>query len=201
MPVVDRDMSIESTSLDNAGDENQTEHRLIDGSAAYSPNQLLEQLEQLGISVSTIQHEPLRTVADAKKLRVSLPGAHTKNLFLRNKKGRMWLVTCLEDRTLDLKALARSIGARQLSFGSSKRLMQYLGIVPGAVSPFAVLNDKTAAVTVVLDTALRELTPLNIHPLDNSQTTTISCEDAVRFLTHIDHPPSWFDFDRFTLET
>jgi len=198
--MVDRDMSIEPTSLDEDGDENQSECRLIDGSTAYTPRQLLEQLGQLGIAVSTIQHQPLRTVADAKRLRVSLPGAHTKNLFLRNKKGHMWLVTCLEDRSLDLKALARSIGARQLSFGSSERLMQYLGIIPGAVSPFALLNDKTAAVTVVLDSALRELTPLNIHPLDNSQTTTISCEDTVRFLNHIGHPPVWFDFDSFALE-
>jgi len=181
--------------------ETDQQHILIDGSSPYTPEQLLAQLRQLGIASETIQHEPLRTVNDAKRLRVNLPGAHTKNLFLRNKKGRMWLLTCLEDRDLNLKSLAQSIGAKQLSFASSTRLMHYLGIVPGAVSPFAVINDKTAAVTVVLDSELRDRSPLNIHPLDNTLTTTISCSDTLAFLNHIEHKPVWFDFERGELES
>ncbi len=186
--------------MDMTTESGQDAALLIDGSPRRSSGQLLAHLDSLDIQSSTITHEALRTVEDAKRMRIDLPGAHTKNLFLRNKKGHMWLLTCLEDRALDLKALAEEIGARRLSFGSTTRLMNYLGVIPGAVSPFAVVNDKTNAVTVVLDAALRERSPLNLHPLDNTMTTTLSCADLVRFLEDTKHPPRWFDFDRFALE-
>lgn len=176
------------------------EPKLIDGSDACKPDVLFERLQTLGIDFKTVAHEALRTVEDAKRLRVDLPGAHTKNLFMRNKKGRMWLLTCLEDRQLDLRALAESIGAKRLSFGSTERLMSYLGIIPGAVSPFALVNDKSNAVTMVLDSDLRALSPLNLHPLDNTMTTTLSCADLVQFLENIDHAPQWFNFEQFALE-
>jgi len=159
----------------------------------------LAHLDQLGIDHHTLEHEPVFTVEEAKQIRGRVEGAHTKNLFLRNKKGAMWLVTCLEDREMTLKQLAVAVGAKQFSFASPERLMQYLGIIPGAVSPFAIINDTSHAVTVVLDSALREIQPLNLHPLDNSRTTTIPTEALERFLTETGHTPAWLDFDSFEL--
>ena len=110
---------------------------------------------------------------EAKALRGELPGAHIKNLFLRNKKGVMWLVTCQEDRDIDLKALGQRIGAGRLSFGSAERLMTHLGVLPGSVTPFAVINDRRDHVTVVLDSGLLDQDPVNCHPLVNTMTTAI----------------------------
>ena len=140
-------------------------------------------------------HPPVFTVEEAKALRGELAGGHVKNLFLRNKKGRMWLVTCLEDRRIDLKALGERLGGGRLSFGSAERLMTYLGVVPGAVTPFAAINDKTGAVTVVLDREVFAQAPINAHPLANDMTTAIEPDDLVRFLEAENHPPEILDFD------
>jgi hypothetical protein len=120
--------------------------------------------------------------------------AHKVNLFLRNKKGVMWLVTCLEDRRIDLKDLGGRLGAGRLSFGSAERLMHYLGVLPGAVTPFAVVNDHGCAVTVALDHALLDLDPVNCHPLTNTRTTAIAARDLVRFLEAEGHPPQIVEF-------
>ncbi|MEM7253215.1 MAG: prolyl-tRNA synthetase associated domain-containing protein [Pseudomonadota bacterium] len=158
-----------------------------------TPAELLDYLVSLGIPHKTFAHPPVYTVEEAKRLRGSIDGAHTKNLFLRNKKGRMFLVTCLENRTLDLKALSARIGTRSLSFCKRERLDKYLGVIPGAVTPFAVVNDRNRAVTLILDDALRVATRLNFHPLDNARTTSISPEGLLRFLEATDHPPQWVD--------
>ncbi len=159
-----------------------------------SAEDLIAYLESLGIETRTVEHPAVFTVEEARRLRGELPGAHSKSLFLRNKKGRMWLVVTLEDRDIDLKDLGERLGAGRLSFGSPDRLMRYLGVIPGAVTPFGVLNDHDDAVTVALDRQMLEVDPLNFHPLDNTKTTAISTDGLLRFLQATDHPPVMLDF-------
>ncbi len=168
---------------------------LADGSPPATPDDLFARLAALDIEVRTVAHPPVFTVEEAKALRGELPGAHIKNLFLRNKKGAMWLVTCLEDRQIDLKKLAGALGAGRFSFGSAQRLMTHLGILPGAVTPFAAINDKTGAVQVVLDKAMLERNPVNCHPLVNDMTTALAAADLVRFLEAVGHAPGILDLD------
>jgi Ala-tRNA(Pro) deacylase len=177
----------------------ETPRQLADGSAPASPQDLLDKLAALDIAQRTVTHPPVFTVEESKSLRGELPGGHTKNLFLRNKKGAMWLVTCLEDRRIDLKKLSELLGAGRFSFGSGERLMRYLGVIPGAVTPFAVINDRTGAVQMVLDRGLFAHDPLNFHPLDNAMTTAISPQDLVSFLEAVDHPPQILDLDALDL--
>lgn len=159
-----------------------------------SPEALLRRLDSLGIAYRNVVHPPVFTVEEAKALRGELPGHHIKNLFLRNKKGRMWLVTCLEDRAVDLKDLGERLGAGRFSFGSAERLMTFLGVRPGAVTPFAVINDGGGAVTMVLDSALLEGGPVNCHPLVNTMTTALAPADLLRFLEAETHAPLMLDF-------
>ena len=141
-------------------------------------------------------HPPVFTVEEAKAVRGSIPGCHTKNLFLRNKKEQMWLLVCHQDQGVDLRSLGARLGSRsRLSFGSPRRLMRYLGVVPGAVNPFAVINDVEGAVTVVLDRAILEWDVLNFHPLDNALTTSIRATDFLRFLAEEGHPPVEVDLE------
>ena len=158
-----------------------------------SPEALFARLAELDIAVSSFSHPPVHTVVEAKALRGALEGGHIKNLFLRNKKGAMWLVTCLEDRVIDLKALGRTLGAGRFSFASAARLMTYLGVLPGAVTPFAVINDTEGKVQVVLDAALLDCDPVNAHPLVNDRTAAVSPRDLVRFLEAVGHPPRILD--------
>ncbi len=166
---------------------------LADGSEPASTADLLRRLDELGMQTRSIFHPPVFTVEEAKALRGQIDGAHIKNLFLRNKKGAMWLLVCLEDRQLDLKALGEALGSGRLSFGSAERLMQHLGVPAGAVTPFAVINDKAGAVKVVLDRDMLEVAPVNAHPLVNDMTTSIAPEDLVRFLEAEGHAPEVMD--------
>ena len=156
---------------------------------------LFRRLDELGVDHTTVDHPPLFTVQQSKELRGKLPGAHVKNLFLRNKKGKMWLLVCLEDRDIDLKALRQDLGTSSLSFASTERLMQYLGVIPGAVSPFGVINDTGSEVEVVLDRALVDMDPLNFHPLDNSKTTAVSARGLLRFLESTGHSPTYLELE------
>jgi Ala-tRNA(Pro) deacylase len=167
--------------------------KLDDGRRPATPDDLFRRLDELGIDHETTSHDPVFTVEEAKTVRDGLSGGHTKNLFLRNKKGAMWLVVCEEDRLIDLKALARHVGAGRFSFSSADRLMRYLGVIPGAVTPFAVINDKQKRVKVVLDLAILQSERVNFHPLDNSMTTAISGEDLVKFLRAEEHAPEVTD--------
>jgi Ala-tRNA(Pro) deacylase len=168
----------------------------MDGSEPARPDDLFARLAELGIETNTVHHPPVFTVEEAKALRGELKGCHTKNLFLRNKKGTsMWLVVCPEDRAVDLKRLGMQIGGERFSFGSADRLMKYLGVIPGAVTPLAVVNDKHRKVRVVLDRNLLDAGALNFHPLDNGMTTTIRPDDFVRFLEAERHPPNIIRFD------
>jgi Ala-tRNA(Pro) deacylase len=156
---------------------------------------LLAHLESLGISCTTSTHPPLFTVEDSKRLRGELPGGHVKNLFLRDKSGRFWLLTTLEDRRVDLKAMAQRLGAAKFSFANADMLDELLGIAPGAVSPLAAINDTGGKVTVVLDKALLAYDPINVHPLRNDRTTTMPTADLLRFLAACGHAPLLMHFD------
>lgn len=180
-------------------DQSTSENTLVDGSAPIQAAELEGKLDSWGIAYSTISHPPMRTVEDSKKFRDGVPGGYSKNLFLRNKKGRMWLVTLHEDRQIDLKALGELIGAGRVSFASPERLMQYLGVIPGAVTPLAVINDLSKSVQFVLDEHLLELAPLHFHPCDNSKTTTLEASGLMEFLRQTDHPPLLVDFDSLTI--
>jgi Ala-tRNA(Pro) deacylase len=156
-----------------------------------TPDELLARLASLGIATETVRHPPLFTVDQSKALRGSLPGGHTKNLFLKDKKDRLWLVTAEEDRPIDLKALGPLLGAQgRVSFGSPERLMRHLGVTPGAVTPFGLANDTEGQVRFVLDAGLLRHDILNLHPLTNEATTAIRREDFLRFLEAIGHPPA-----------
>jgi Ala-tRNA(Pro) deacylase len=158
-----------------------------------APDQLFARLEALGIATKTVRHPPVFTVEEARALRGDLPGAHIKNLFLRNKKGEMWLVVAEENRVIDLKALGERLGAGRLSFGSPERLMTYLGVPPGAVTPFALINDREAQVRVVLDEAILAQDPVNCHPLSNEMTTAIAPAGLLAFLEWTGHRPLILD--------
>ncbi len=159
-----------------------------------TPTQLIDYLEELGIETRTVAHAAVFTVEEAKRLRGELPGAHSKSLFLRNKKGRMWLVVAFEDRQIDLKALGERLEAGRLSFGSPERLMRYLGVIPGAVTPFGAINDHGREVRIVIDREMLDEDTLNFHPLHNTQTTAISSDGLVRFLEAVGHIPELLDF-------
>ncbi|MDH3230436.1 MAG: prolyl-tRNA synthetase associated domain-containing protein [Alphaproteobacteria bacterium] len=168
----------------------------MDSTAAFDDAGLFARLDELGIACETHAHPPLFTVEQSRALRGDLPGAHIKNLFLRDKKRRMWLVTVLESRDIDLKALRRRIGAQgTLSFGDPALLMAHLGVTPGAVTPFAVINDRAGNVTMVLDSALQAGGVVNAHPLRNDRTSAIGAGDLARFLEAEGHPPLIVDFD------
>jgi Ala-tRNA(Pro) deacylase len=155
---------------------------------------LLARLAELEISVEIHRHPPLHTVAESQALRGTLPGSHIKNLFLRDKKRNKWLVTVPEDAEVDLKALRHVIGASgNLSFGNAELLAECLGVEPGSVTPFAVMNDTGGAVTMVLASGVLEHDPVNAHPLHNQATAAISKADLLRFLEACGHPPAIID--------
>ena len=159
-----------------------------------SPQLLFARLDELGLVHRTVEHAPVFTVEQAKEHRGVLPGHHIKNLFLRNKKEAMWLVVALEDRAIDLKRLGEVLGAGRLSFGSPERLRRHLGVEPGSVTPFSMINDPDHQVTLVLDRGLVAGGPVNAHPLVNTMTTAISFADLRRFLEATGHPLHWLDF-------
>jgi len=155
-----------------------------------TPDDLFAALDALGIKHSTIKHPPVFTVEQARELRGKTPGGHTKNLFLRDKKGALFLVVALEDAAIDLKGLHRLLGASgRFSFGSADLLREVWGVAPGSVTPFGAINDAEGRVTVVLDTPMMEHALLNYHPLVNTMTTAISRDDLIRFLESTGHPP------------
>lgn len=150
---------------------------------------LLQRLDALGISTNTIEHPPLFTVEQSRALRGEIPGAHTKNLFLKCKKGALWLIVTLEHAVIDLKRAHTTLGSGRLSFGKPELLMQTLGVPPGSVTPFSLINDKSARVCVVLDEVMMAHEILNFHPLENTATTTITSTDLLTFIGDCGHKP------------
>lgn len=151
---------------------------------------LMAFLDALGIRTTTVEHPPLFTVSQSQELRGRIEGGHTKNLFLKDKKGRIFLLVAEEESTVDLKALHRRIGAQgRLSFADGERMQALLGVEPGSVTAFGVLNDADGAVTVVLDRALLGHDIVNCHPLTNEATTTIARDDLLAFFAATGHSP------------
>ncbi len=155
-----------------------------------APDELLAYLDSLGIAHQTVRHPPVFTVEEARALRGQVPGGHTKNLFLRDKKGALFLVVAPENAAIELKSLHRALGASgRFSFGSADLMRETLGVEPGSVTPFAAINDKDALVTVILDAAMMVHDLLNFHPLVNTGTTTISRQGLLKFLEATGHRP------------
>jgi Ala-tRNA(Pro) deacylase len=166
-----------------------------------NPKDLFAELDRLGIAHATILHPPVFTVEEAKQLRGKIEGGHTKNLFLKDKKDRLFLAVTLEDVPVDLTALGPLIGARgRLSFASADLLREHLGVEPGSVTPFALSNNRTQSVTPVLDEAMLAVNPLNFHPLENTATTAISSADLIKFVTACGHQARTLRFPRRTAE-
>ncbi len=153
-------------------------------------------LEAHGIAYSHHTHPALFTVADSQALRGELPGGHVKNMFMKDKKGAIWLATCLEDRRIRIRDLEKEIGAKGLSFGREELLWEVLGVRPGAVTPFGLINDRAQRVRVALDAQMLARDPLNFHPLHNEATTAISKDGFLNFLALTGHQPVLVDFDR-----
>jgi Ala-tRNA(Pro) deacylase len=158
---------------------------------------LMAFLDQLGLATTTVTHPPLFTIEESRALRGAIPGAHTKNLFLKDKKDAIFLVTVLEDAEIDLKHLHNRIGASgRLSFGKPELLQEKLGVTPGAVTPFGLINDRPPSVTVILDTALVAHDRINCHPLVNTATTTIATRDLLAFIRAGGHKPRILAIDQ-----
>ena len=151
---------------------------------------LFVRLSELGIETETVRHPAVFTVEESKALRGDLPGGHTKNLFLKDKKGALWLVVALEDRAVDMKDLRRRIGSAPLSFGRPELLKEVLGVDPGSVTPFAVINDTEKRVNVVLDEEMMSFRALNFHPLTNTATTSVTPEGLIAFIRSCGHEPA-----------
>jgi Ala-tRNA(Pro) deacylase len=140
-----------------------------------------------------MEHAAVFTVAESSKLERELPGGHTKNLFLKDKKGQLYLVVALGHARIDLKTLPQRLGSDRLSFGKPELLAEVLGVPPGSVTPFALLNDKAQRVTVILDAGMMRCERLNYHPLENTATTNIAREDLLRFIRSCGHQPRIMD--------
>lgn len=150
---------------------------------------LLAVLDALGIAYAMHEHEAVFTVDASAQLHETLAGAHTKNLFLKDAGGAYWLVTVPHDIRVDLKALPAAIGSRKVSFGKAEDMQALLGISPGSVTPLAAFNDREGKVTVVLDTRLARADIVNVHPLRNTATMSLSGADLQRALGVWQHPP------------
>lgn len=167
---------------------------MVDAHEAES--ELLAYLDGIGVGYELHRHAPLWTVEDSKAATAHLPGAHTKNLFLKEKKGGLVLVTCLEDRQIRIKHLEKEIGAKRLSFGSAETLGEALGVIPGAVTPFALYNDREARrVRMVVDAQMMRTSPQNFHPLHNEATITVTPDGLRAFFAATGHEPLEVDFD------
>jgi Ala-tRNA(Pro) deacylase len=154
---------------------------------------LFARLEELGIASTTVEHAPMFTVEQSTAVREALPGAHTKNLFLTDKDGNMVLVVAKDDTRVDLKALAKRLGAGRFSFGKGELLESVLGVPAGSVTPLALINNSAAGVTVVVDRALMEFAEVNCHPLENTATTRLATHDLLRFIEACGHTPRIMD--------
>jgi Ala-tRNA(Pro) deacylase len=155
-----------------------------------TPQDLFAFLDRLNIAFETVEHEALFSVEQSKHLRGKIPGAHTKNLFLTDRKDRLFLVVAGEEAKIDLKSLHHKIGASgRLSFGKPAQMQETLGVTPGSVTPFGAINDRENRVRVALDAELLRHNPLNFHPLVNTMSTRIGADDLVRFLEATGHKP------------
>lgn len=150
---------------------------------------LFARLHDMGIPTRTFAHPPVFTVAESSVIERDIPGGHTKNLFLKDAKDRLFLIVALAATKIDLKRLPASIGSARLSFGSAELLQECLGVLPGSVSAFAIANDTAGRVSVVIDAELMRHDSINCHPLENTATTNIARDDLLRFIRASGHEP------------
>jgi len=158
-------------------------------SMSATPDDLFARFDQLGIETETHRHPPVFTVEQSKRLRGDLPGAHCKNLLLRDHKKVLWLIVATEDRAIDLKALSGLIGAGRLSFAKAEVLRGVLGVDAGAVTPFGLINDTESTVNGILDAVMMRSRLLNFHPLTNAATTAITPDGLLAFVESCGHAP------------
>jgi Ala-tRNA(Pro) deacylase len=155
-----------------------------------TPQDLFARFDALGIAHKSVEHPPLHTVEDSRKLRGEIAGAHVKNLFVKDKKGRLFLLVAEEEARIDLKKVHELIGAQgRVSFVTGEKMEEAWGVKPGAVTPFGAINDKDGLVTVILEETLMREALINAHPLVNTMTTGVSRDDLVRFLEAENHAP------------
>jgi Ala-tRNA(Pro) deacylase len=150
---------------------------------------LFRKLEALGIHHRTFEHAPVFTVEESQAACAHIPGGHTKNLFLKDRKDGLWLVVAREHVPVDLNALAKQLGVARFSFASAELLLEMLGVPPGSVTPFALINDGESCVRAVLDEGMLSLDPLNFHPLRNDRTTAIAPSGLLKFICATHHEP------------
>ncbi len=167
----------------------------IQAMPAATPEDLFARLDALGIAHVTHEHRPVFTVDEGRDLKASMPGGHSKNLFLKDKKGALFLLCALGETQIDLNAVSKLIGAGRFSFGSAELLGEALGVTPGSVTIFALINDPDQRVRLLLDEALLAHDPVNFHPLRNDATTAISPGDLLRFLESVGRYPVRIGFD------
>lgn len=151
-------------------------------------------LDAHGIEHRTLEHPAVFRVDEGHEIKAALPGRHTKNLFLKDGKGQLWLICALGETRIDLKKLPDVIGAARLSFGSAELMQEALGVTPGSVTLFALINDREHRIKLVLDAAMLEPEPINFHPLTNTATTAISQAGLRRFLKALDITAQVVDF-------
>ena len=154
---------------------------------------LFDRFDELDIQTKTHQHQPAFTVEEARELRGSIQGSHCRNLFLKDKKGQIWLIVCLEDATINLKTAPLRIGSARLSFGKPELMDETLKLTPGSVTPFGLINDKNTVVNVILEKTMMAKEMLNFHPLINTATTTITSNDLLKFIHSCGHTPQIID--------
>lgn len=157
---------------------------------SFTPADLFATFDRLGIAHQTTEHPATFTVAESAAIKAAIPGAHSKNLFLKDKKGHIFLITAKDHTPIDLKRAHDTIGGRgRLSFGSAELLRECLGVEPGSVTPFGVINDIDHKVTVILDAELMRHERVNFHPLVNTMTTGLDRDDLLKFLRASGHEP------------
>ena len=153
-------------------------------------------LKEIGVAAERHGHPPFHTVEESQALRGAIPGVHVKNMFMKDKKGALWLVTCREDRKIRIKDLEKALGAPRMSFGKPDLLWEALGVKPGAVTPLAILNDRAdRRVRLVLDAQLMEAEIVNCHPLHNEATLSMASDGLRAFVAACGHAPIEVDFD------
>ncbi len=154
-----------------------------------TPAQLFAYLDQLGIAHGTVEHPPLFTVEDGRDLHDKIPGMHGKNLFIKDRKDKLWLVVMPGDKRADLNRLEKTLKAPRFSFGKPDLMLEVLGLTPGSVTPFGLMNDTQKRITLVLDEDLLKHEQVNFHPLHNAASTTITSSDLLKFVRALGYEP------------
>lgn len=164
----------------------------------FDRDRLLDWMAANDVAGTTHDHPAVFRVEEGLELKAAMPGAHTKNLFLKDKKGRLWLISARQDTVVDLKRADKWIGSARLSFGNETLLYETLGVRPGSVTALGLINDPEHRVTFVIDKALWDAHIVNFHPLTNTATTALAQADFRRFLALIGREAMVVDFGQPT---